>query len=272
MAPQSPRDHSMQLGGSVALHDRAGSSASLAPSVFSRLGAAVGHNRRTGAREDAALRLAAVLATQQLLVSSLESRHEQLTACLVKVNAQLCSVQQPATSCGGAATHMSIREQQAFMAEVRARTAAAQRRLDAAMHAEAHHDAAGYTAAALKQASMSAGAAAPPSVQRMLKGHAGVVARTRLAVEAARRHALVGDSRASLLAAQTRAVLAERQEAARREEAAVQRQQRAQRRASLLARHNLVAGEPGGPHGGPHPPSWNMAAAAAVLVGLGAGT
>ena len=161
---------------------------------------------------------------------------------------------------------MSLREQQAFMAEVRARAAAAQKQLNAAMHAEAHHDAGSYAAAALKQAGMPSGATPSSKLAGMLKGHARSVARTRCAVESARRHALAGDSRASLLAAQARAVLAEKQEAAKREEAAVLRQQRAQRRASLLAKHNLRNGD----HGG-HLPSWNVAAAAAVLVGLGGG-
>ena len=269
MVPQSPREHAAAF--MAPPHDRAGSSASFASSsVFSRLAAgAPGHTRRAGAREDAALRLAAVLATQQLLVSSLESRHEELTARLLGVNEKLCAVQQPATSGRGAATHiMSLREQQAFMAEVRARAAAAQKQLDATMHAEAHHDAGGYAAAALKQAGMPAGPAAPSSkLAGMLKGHARSVARTRLAVESARRHALAGDSRASLLAAHARAVLDEKQEAAKREEAAVLRQQRAQRRVSLLAKHNLVNGD----QGGSHLPSWNVAAAAAVLVGLGGG-
>jgi hypothetical protein len=267
MMPQSPREHAAAF--MAPPRDRAGSSASFASSsVLSRLAAGGGHTRerRTGAREDAALRLAAVLATQQLLVSSLETRQEELTARLVAVNAQLTAVQQPATRGGGAAHQcMNLREQQAFMAEVRARAAAAQKQLNAAMHAEAHHDAGGYAAAALKQTGMSAGAAPSSKLAGMLQRHARSVARSRLAVDTARRHALAGgDSRASLLAAQARAVLAEKQEAAKREEAAVLRQGRAQRRASLLAKHNLGSGDQASQQA-----RWNVAAAAAVLVGLG---
>jgi hypothetical protein len=266
--PQSPREHAAAF--MAPPRDRAGSSASFASSsVLSRLAAGGGghtRERRTGAREDAALRLAAVLATQQLLVSSLETRQEELTARLVAVNAQLTAVQQPATRGGGAAHQCtSLREQQAFMAEVRARAAAAQKQLDAAMHAEAHHDAGGYAAAGMKQAGMSAGAAPSSKLAGMLQRHARSVARSRLAVDTARRHALAGgDSRASLLAAQARAVLAEKQEAAKREEAAVLRQGRAQRRPSLLAKHNLGSGDQASQQA-----RWNVAAAAAVLVGLG---
>jgi len=218
-----------------------------------------------GAREDAHLRTQAVLQTQRVLVAALDASHEALTRKLELVNEQL--------SLGGDQSPVkrqiassSVEQQQKFMAEVRVRAAKQQRRLEATFRPGVSEQTQRAAAQSLRTTLGSDFPTTGGSVKAMIQRHVASTMMTRAGVEVARKHAAAfgGNDRARMLAAEARALHAERKREAEAQAAAARRRQREQRRASVMARRNSVL------LSGDKPlMTWSTAAAAAVLVTLG---
>ena len=259
----SPRNQ----GAAMSPRERAWSNASsVSSSAMSRATAAAtgAPTRRMGAREDAHLRTRAVLQTQRVLVAALDASHQALTHTLDQVNEQL--VRQNRVKRQTASS--SVEQQQKFMAEVRVRAAKQQRRLEATFRPGVREQTQRATAHSLRATLGSDFPTTGGSVKAMIQRHVASTMRTRACVEVAHacKHAAAfgGDDRAHMLAAEARALHAERKREAEAQAAAARRWQREQRRVSVMARRHSVL------LSGDKPlMTWSTAAAAAVLVTLG---
>ena len=190
-------------------------SASSLHSTLSSFGGRLGGSRRVGAREEAELRMRGVLAAQAALAAALASRRAALTQRLRAVEAQSARLQADALS-GGASRRAppppgasplrggDAASQAAFLAEVRARAAAAHaaatEAADAVLKSRLRAAAAEGVEARLREAHPTT---ATKALRRRLETDAAAAISARLYVESSRRERTQLD-RAALLQQQVR--------------------------------------------------------------------
>lgn len=177
------------------------------------------------------MRLNAVLATQRALSSALEARHSVLTAKLETVRAALLA--KGRLGSGETPKGASLADQTAFLAAVRARAGAAQRRMARTADATTEQRLEEAVDCELRRSLLSC-----PATGTLLRprvaAHLQAAARARLAVDTTRRRcAAGGEAPGALLASAARSLRAEQAEEAN---AQAQAQQAAARRKEREAR------------------------------------